>query len=584
MVDFMSSRTKLSFFDSLLGLIERRNPSDRLILRILFFVVLLATVTFIYTLSQKYSDITPTAGGVLTEGIVGIPRFVNPALAITRADQDVVALLYSGLLKIDNTGTLQPDLAESITVSEDGTSYTVKLKRNRVFHDGTPITARDVEYTITLIQNPELKSPLAGNWSDVTLDLVNEYELVVTLPEPYSPFMENFTLGIMPAHIWSTLPIEQLPFSQHNTEPIGSGSFAIKDVLRDTSGLISGYTLKPAESANANLSTVELSFFQNEALLSQAFTDRVINATAYLPLPEIPNLDPDTHTIKNLPLPRVFAVFFNQNRSAAIRDKAAREALNLAVDRTKLIDELLHGYGFPITEPMPSAFSTLESNRTEDSAAAFSLDAATQVLENGKWSKNDAGFWEKKIDGDTQILSVTLKTSNSDLFNRAATLIAETWRTLGVEVEVEQYEQADLVQSVIRPREFAALLFGLDMSRSKDLYPFWHSSQKNDPGLNISQYTNISVDRLLEKSRRTENINERETLLKEISTNIQTETPAIFLFAPSLTYVTHKDITTSPLSNIGKPADRFMNIDTWYAKSEVLWPIFQNDTKNNNVN
>lgn len=580
----MSSASKLSLFDKLLGSIERRKTSDRLLLRTLFFVVILAGIWFAYAKSQENSTATPTSGGSLKEGIVGIPRFVNPALALTRADQDTVALLYSGLLKINPDGNLAPDLAESITVSEDGLSYQILLKKNRVFHDGNPITTRDVEYTIALIQNPELKSPLAGNWSDVTVDVVSEYELTITLSEAYSPFMENFTLGIMPHHIWSTLPLEQLPFSQHNTEPIGSGPFLIKEVLRDTSGLISGYTLEPSASANANLATIELSFFQNETLLTDAFTTGTINATAYLPLATIASLDTDDYTVKTLPLPRIFGVFFNQNRSAALRDKAARQALNQAIDRDALIEELLYGFGVPITEPMIGDVSKLESISDAQASSSFSLDTARSILEQGKWVQNESGFWEKEIDETKEVLSVTIKTSNSDLFNTTATILAENWRALGVEVEIEQYEQSDLVQSVIRTREFAALLFGLDMSRSKDLYPFWHSSQKNDPGLNIAQYTNISVDRLLEKSRNAQDKTERDTLLSEISTAINTETPAIFLFAPSLTYVINTDITVSELKDLGKPSDRFMNIEAWYAKSEILWPVFQNIEINNQVN
>jgi peptide/nickel transport system substrate-binding protein len=580
----MSSPSKLSLFDKLLGAIERRKTSDRLLLRTLFFLVILAGIWFTFTKNQENSTATPTAGGSLKEGIVGIPRFVNPALALTRADQDTVALLYSGLLKIDTNGNLTPDLAENITVSEDGLSYQVNLKKNRVFHDGTPITTRDVEYTIALIQNPELKSPLAGNWSDVTVEVISEYELTITLAAAYSPFMENFTLGIMPHHIWSTLPLEQLPFSQHNTEPIGSGPFLIKEVIRDTSGLISGYTLEPQAGAKANLDTIELSFFQNETLLSEAFMAGTINATAYLPLATVAQLDESDYTIKTLPLPRIFGVFFNQNRSAALRDKAARQALNQAVDREALITQLLSGYGVPITEPMIADSNTLESMSSIEASSSFSQDNARNTLEQGKWTQNESGFWEKEIDEATEVLSVTIKTSNSDLFNTTATILAENWRKLGVEVEIEQYEQSDLVQSVIRTREFAALLFGLDMSRSKDLYPFWHSSQKNDPGLNIAQYTNISVDRLLEKSRNTQDKTERDALLAEISTAINTETPAIFLFAPSLTYVINKDITASELTELGKPSDRFMNIEAWYAKSEILWPVFQNKEINNQVN
>ena len=567
--------------DGLFGLIERRKPSDRLLLRSLFFLTIFSGIFFLYSINQENSNPTPARGGVLTEGIVGIPRFINPALAITRADQDTVALVYSGLMKIDVEGTLVPDIAESVTLSEDGKTYTIIVRKDRTFHDGTPLTARDVVYTYSLVQDGDLKSPLRGNWSDVTITEVNEYELTVNLAEAYSPFIENFTLGIMPRHIWSNLPIEQLPFSQYNTEPIGSGPFSIKEVRRDASGLISGYSLKPAPNNqnNPNLSGIELRFFQNEDQLKTAFANKELSATVYLPTAEIQNFITDDTRVLTEPLPRIFGVFFNQNRSASLRDKAAREALNVAIDRDVLVDEILNGYGVPITKPTLSSSSELESESTETEESIISpIETAKNILVDGGWEQNAAGFWEKEIDDTVETLSFTLKTSNSELFDKTATRIAAIWRELGVEIQVEQYEQAGLVQSVIRSRDFQAVLFGLDTNRTEDLYPFWHSSQKDDPGLNIAQYTNIAVDRLLEKTRNSKDPAERAQLQNEVSNAINQETPAIFLFAPTIAYVIDKTITTTPMSTLGKPSDRFMNVSNWYAKTEVVWPIFQNDS------
>jgi len=567
--------------DGLFGLIERRKPSDRLLLRSLFFLTIFSGIFFLYSMNQENSNPTPARGGILTEGIVGIPRFINPALAITRADQDTVALVYSGLMKIDVEGTLVPDIAESITLSEDGKTYTIVVRKDRTFHDGTPLTARDVVYTYSLVQDGDLKSPLRGNWSDVTITEVNEYELTVNLAEAYSPFIENFTLGIMPRHIWSNLPIEQLPFSQYNTEPIGSGPFSIKEVRRDASGLISGYSLKPAPNNqnNPNLSGIELRFFQNEDQLKTAFANKELSATVYLPTAEIQNFITDDTRVLTEPLPRIFGVFFNQNRSASLRDKAAREALNVAIDRDALVDEILNGYGVPITKPTLSSSSELESESTETEESIISpIETAKNILVDGGWEQNAAGFWEKEIDDTVETLSFTLKTSNSELFDKTATRIAAIWRELGVEIQVEQYEQAGLVQSVIRSRDFQAVLFGLDTNRTEDLYPFWHSSQKDDPGLNIAQYTNIAVDRLLEKTRNSKDPAERAQLQNEVSNAINQETPAIFLFAPTIAYVIDKTIVTTPMSTLGKPSDRFMNVSNWYAKTEVVWPIFQNDS------
>ncbi len=579
---------KYSLVDKLLGLIESRKPSDKLILRLLFFVSIFSGIFFLYSINSNYSSVVPTRGGVLSEGIVGIPRFVNPALAITRADQDTVALLYSGLLKIDESGNLIPELAESITVSEDGKVYQVELRQDKKFQDGVPITAKDAIFTINLVQDSNLKSPYRGNWSDVTIEEVSDFEFNVILNEAYSPFIENFTLGIMPKHIWGSLPIEQLPFSQYNTEPVSSGPFSIKNISRDASGLISSYSLTPSSNNDQkpNLSGIELRFFQNETLLENAFLENKITSTIYLPVKTISELDNDDINIITEPLPRIFGLFLNQNRSPALRDKSVRQALNIAVNRERLVNEVLGGYGVPTDKPILEDTDELEfiSSTTENIPLSFSIDEAREILTKGNWEQNEAGFWEKEIAKEVVTLSLTIKTSNTDLFEKTVSIIAEDWRKLGVDVQVEQYDQTGLVQSVIRTRDFEVLFFGLDMNRTQDLYPFWHSSQKDDPGLNISQYTNITVDRLLDKTKNSQDKSERKNLLSEISNSISEETPAIFLFAPSIAYVVDKDIVLPPIKLLGKPSDRFMNISDWYAKSEVVWPFFQKEDSVKDIN
>ena len=569
---------KLSIMDHLLGIIENKKPSDRFILRALLFITIASGIYFALSVNNSFLITTPARGGVLIEGIVGIPRFVNPALAITRADQDTAALIYSGLMKIDEKGTLVPDLAENVTLGEDGLTYTIILKKNRAFHDETPVTAKDVIFTINLMRDPDLKSPLRGNWNDVTVTEVGEYELTVTLAEAYAPFIENFIFGVMPEHIWSSLPIEQLPFSQYNTEPIGSGPFMITKVNRDGSGLISGYNLRPADQdeVEPNLAAIELKFFQNEALLVTAFKNKEITSTIFLPSEAIAELNQEEIKVITEPLPRVFGIFFNQNRSVTLRDRAAREALNVAINRDLLVAQVLDGFGVPTTKPIVTPHRALQSEDTaEEDNSTSTVRSPEEILQTGGWKKNQAGFWEKKLDGSNQILSVTIRTGNSPLFQKTAEQVADSWRKIGIGVQIEQYEQTGLVQSVIRSRDFEALLFGLDMNRLQDLYPFWHSSQKDDPGLNIAQYTNVNVDRLLEEARISEDPAEQLRLLNETSKIIESEVPAIFLFGPSISYVVNRDISASEMNMLGRPADRFMNISNWHARTNVVWPIFE---------
>lgn len=564
--------------DRFLNIIESAPGSDRFLLRIAFFLMIATGIWFAFALNQEHSEVTPTRGGSITEGIIGTPRFVNPALAPTRADQDITALIYSGLMKIDPEGKLINDVAESIDVSADGLTYNIIIRRDVKFHDGTPLTARDVIYTIRLIQDPDLKSPLRGNWTDVIVEEIGEYELNIILEEPYAPFIENFTVGIMPAHIWSSLPIEQLPFSQLNTEPIGSGPFSVTDVGHDASGLINHYTLSAYREnrEDPKIDTVKLEFYQNEEQLLTAFSAGKIDATTYLPSNIVAEVVSDKYQIIEESLPRTFGIFFNQNRSPVLRDSSVREALTISLNRDTLIDEALFGYGVPIYGPTPIAQLELESD-DDVNATTTPAERAVMILEDGDWKKNNLDLWEKKIDGANVTLSITLRTSNTPLFESLIGSITEQWKAIGVEVTTEQFEQTGLVQSVIRPRDFEALLYGLDVSRSNDLYPFWHSSQQDDPGLNIAQYANVSVDDLLETARTEQSEEERIAVLQEASTIIVEERPAIFLFQPNMVYVVDKDIKLAEMKNIGRPADRFSNINEWHTESDTLWPLFRDN-------
>jgi peptide/nickel transport system substrate-binding protein len=576
-----NSARRISPTNALFTRLERGGASDRFLLKGLFFAIVGVAVLLAITLSSSYSAIVPTRGGVLTEGIVGIPRFVNPALAITRADQDMVALVYSGLMRLSEGGTLVPDVAESITLSDDGRTYSVTLRKDVRFHDGTPLTAQDVAYTIELIQNPDLKSPLRGTWNNVSVNVLGEYDLEIALEETYAPFIENFTLGIMPRHIWQELPIEQLPFSQYNTEPIGAGPFEVSNVGRDAGGLISSYELSSFESAlnTPNLSRIDLFFYKNETELETALGEGKIKATAYLTTDSLATIDQNRFQIIEEPLPRIFGIFFNQNRSPVVRDRAVRDALSAAIDRNALIDEVLGGYGIPTTGPTLTGALMVKSQEASPATTSDSqIRSAQQLLQRGGWTQNSAGTWEKRLDGNPTPLQVTIRSSNNAPFSAVVADVAERWRALGVEVTVEQFEQADLVQSVIRPRDFETLFFGIDMNRSEDLYPFWHSSQKDDPGLNVAQYTNIAVDNLLEDARVEHDPGARALLLADVATRIENESPAIFLFAPTMTYVVAKDITTTALPKIHRPSDRFVTVASWYATTDTLWSLFSKVT------
>ncbi|MFT5849659.1 MAG: peptide/nickel transport system substrate-binding protein [Patiriisocius sp.] len=571
-----------SFLNRYFAFLERRNKGDILIFHLALMAVFASFFYMLIVANTQYLTSVPSSGGTLVEGIVGTPRFVNPVLAITRADHDMVALVYSGLMKLNSEGTLVPDLAESVELSEDGRTYHVTLKQGIRFHNGDMLMARDVAYTIALIQNPDLKSPLRGNWDGVLVEELGEYELNIVIEEEYAPFIENLTTGILPREIWDELPTEQLPFSANNTEPVGTGPYMVSDVLRNKSGLINAYELTASDNAGQrpNIQTLVFNFYQNEEDLLEALDGQQISSTPSLSPQALSTIDTEVYTIIEKPLPRTFSIFFNQNRSSALRDSSVREALNVAIDRVALIETVLHGHGIPIESPVPPGFLAIESTDTEATISTDNqsrIEQATIILENGGWTQGDNGSWSKDIDEETISLSISLSTANTELFDATATAIAAAWEELGVQVSVDQFEQTDLVQGIIRPRSFEALLFGNDIGRTIDLYPFWHSSQKDDPGLNIAQYTNIDTDFLLEDIRTEKDETLRNEAIASFEAIVKKELPALFLFTPTFSYALDTNVSAADFTRISKPSERFTNIANWHMSANKLWPVFNNN-------
>ena len=563
--------------DRFFSLLARLPISDRLFVHTLFAIVIASGLWFVLSVNDNAAEAVPVTGGAVVEGIIGVPRFINPTLATTRADRDLSALIYDGVLTLDETGELELQLADAVDINDDGTVYTISLRDDVTFHDGTPLTAADVVFTYQLMQDPDLKSPQRGNWNTVTINQLGEYQLELELAEPYAPFMENLTTGIMPKHIWEDITAAEIPFHRLNIEPIGSGPYKIGTINRTDSGAIAGYTLEAHSGAVAHsyLDTVEIRFFAREPDLRAALRDETITSTADIATARLHEFDTEQYHIVTAPLPRVFGIFFNQNRNPALRNQAARQALSLSIDREAIVSHATHNYGVPTTLSVPPHFSAIESvDVSPHPTLTADHEAARELLEDDGWELNDDGLWERSMDDETAILSVTLRTPVAGMYSDAADAIVENWEALGVEVRLEQYEQSDLLDGIIRPREFEAVLFGMDVGHSVDLYPFWHSSQQADPGLNIAQFTSISTDRRLTRLRQP---GDEAELLETKQTVVETlaeEVPALFLFSPQVTHVVRSDVQITDMPRLTDTSDRLKALTSWHRETATLWPIF----------
>lgn len=578
----MSDRSWYSFFT-----VNRHQRAERFLTRLfgeftalerllfwIFALALIATSTLMLVkVSNSFMVATPARGGTLTEGIVGSPRFINPLLAISDTDRDLSQLIFSGLMRIGADGTLSGALAESYEVSDDGLTYTFILRDDAYFHDGTPVTASDVVFTVERAQHPALKSPKRANFEGVFVQAENDRTVVFTLPKPYSPFLENLTLGILPKHIWQDIDPEQFPFSKYNMEPIGAGPFKLSKVGYDGAGIpvsMSTSAFNNYVLGTPYLSGINFKFMSGESQLSDALRKGEIESASGLSPQGVALLASTTNIrIEDVPLPRVFGVFWNQSNAPVLAHAEVRRALALAIDRDAVIDAAIAGYGTPIDGPFAGEFEETEIASTSEPAA---------ILERNGWERGEDGIYVKETKSAKERLAFSLSVPNTPELRAAADELEARWRALGVDVSVKVFESGDISQAVIRPREYEALLFGIVVGRELDLYAFWHSSQRNDPGLNIAQYANIDADKWLEEARAAtdaETIKEKNMLFAR---EVKKDDAALFLYMPDFLYVLPRDVEGTSFQSIASPSERFALVHTWYRKKDYVWQIFANKT------
>ena len=556
-------------------MIKSFSATERVIFGVLVAVLIVTSIILAATVNEAFLHPVPTLGGQLDEGVVGLPHLVNPVLAFSDADRDLTALIYSGLMKYDN-GAFVPDLAQSYTISPDGLTYTFTLKKSLTFQDGSPLTADDVVFTIGEIENANLKSPRRADWADVTVTKLSDTQVQFTLKQPYAPFLSNLTVGIIPEHIWKNVSTDEFIFSQYNVEPIGSGPYRLESIQRDSGGIPVSYTLTPWNkyiAGEAYVAHLVLHFFPDEKTAVEAFSENIIESLSTVSpvdAAKIASTTPNVHIITST-LPRIFGVFFNQNTNPVFANLEVRQALNMTVDKNLIVNQVLDGYGVAINSPIP--VGTLPSTKL----APPDVAAARAILEKAGWTLNPQGIFEKKTKTGTTTLTFSISTSDSPDLTATADILKNEWTALGAKVDVKVFEVGDLNQNVITPRNYDALLFGESVGKDPDLYAFWHSSERNAPGLNISMYVNAQADKLLENARAASSTDVRLAQYAAFNQIIQTDIPAVFLYSPDFIYIVPDKIKGMKEGPVTEPSDRWSNVSTWYIDTDNIWKVFVKD-------
>lgn len=524
----------------------------------LVIVCLIGTVWQVRQLGVMSAVLQPLPGGSYVEGVAGAIKNINPIMPENAASSDATKLVFSGLTRFNTEGKLVPDLAESWTVSADGKTYTFKLRKNVKWHDDVPFSAQDVAFTLTAIQNPDTRSPLSSSWQGVTVDIVDDNTVNFKLAKPYTPFINATTVGILPRHLLEGIDPRTMRVAEFNQKPVGTGPYEFKSLDMQNGELVL--------SANDNyyrgkplIDDITLRSYDNLEEAEQALKRRQVMGVGKVQLDNVDEVAGMGNVkLHEAGMPDQVAVFFNTTKGATT-DKAVRSSLALATDRQAIVENQLKGYASVLSDPIVASGLDLKGGSKQ---AAYNLVAAKQALEAAGWKSGPDGIRTK----NGERLTIEIVTQSQTIYSEVAKEIANQWREAGVEVKVKEVDASALQQSYIRPRNYSALLYGINVGADPDVYAYWHSSQGKDPGLNLSVYKSSAADLALESGRTVRDNKTRSAKYKAFNQAWVSDTPAVMLYAPSYVYGVNRNVYGIHIKRLITPSDRFDQVEKWSVR------------------
>lgn len=519
---------------------------------------------------ETASTPSPIRGGIYTEALVGHFLRLNPILDhFNQADRDIDRLLFSSLVRFDSNGLPVGDLAESWTISTDGTVFTFNLRLDAVWHDGVPVTAQDVAFTVSLMQSRSdlIPEDLRNFWSQISVNPISDSSLEFALPIAFSPFLDYLSFQILPSHLLGNLSMEELVDHPFNLAPIGSGPYKF-DSLETEDGAILGVNLVSNGyyfEGRPFIDEIRFRYYPDESSALDAYQEGAVDGVGSIALLDLKRVLNQTGlNLYSSRLPRLSVVFLNLRSASAsiLQDIDFRKALMAGVNRQRIINDVYQGQAVLAQGPiMPGNWAFFEAQE----AYRYDTDGARQILAGMGLSLDANG--QLSLDGAPIELTLAIQEDSQHL--AIGQMLQKNWQNLGVKVELEAKPYEQLV-SDLEARSYEMVLIDVDLSETPDPdpYQFWAESQI-ESGQNYAQWQNTTASTYLEQARQTSNIELRKKLYRNFQVLFDEELPSLPLFYSVYNYAVKdsiKDIRFGPIYN---PADRFNNVHLWYILTGV---------------
>jgi len=511
----------------------------------------------------------PSEGGIYTEGLVGALSRLNPLLDQNNpADRDINRLIFSGLISFDARGLPIPVLADSWGVSQDGKVYNFSIRSNAVWHDGVPVTVDDLTYTLDLIKSDASFFPadVREMWKQVQVKKLNDKTVQFVLPEPFAPFLDYLTFGLVPQHLLSGMPMEQLASAPFNLAPVGTGPYRFERLIVEN-GQVAGVELRAFEKYFGRKAYIDQIIFRYYPSASAAFTaykQGEVLAISQV-TPDILNqalAEPGLNLFTGR-LPELSLVLFNLNNAEVpfLQDVKLRRALLIGLNRQQIVDKTLAGQALVADGPIfPGTWAYDEKieHLVYDPEAAISLLKAADY-------KIPATGGDVRVDKDGKSLEFTLIHPDDALHTSIAQIIQANWAKLGLKVNLEAVSYEVLLNDRLTLRAYQVALVDLNLMRTPDPdpYPFWHQSEATG-GQNYSQWDNRPASEYLEQARVSPDFTIRARLYRNFQVIFTKELPALPLYYPVYSYGVSQTVLGAQMPPLFDTSDRFLTIADWY--------------------
>lgn len=506
---------------------------------IIFFAI---TQAFWYI--RSYASDSFEAGGTFTEATLGKINSLNPLFATTNSEKTFSKLTFATLTEVDFSGHTGLGLANSIKADPESKNWTVTLRPNLKWSDGTPITANDVIFTTNLIQSKLLNTAFSSNLNNVKVEQISDREVRFTIPASFANFPSALDFPILPAHILKNVAPERLLEHQFNSKPVTSGPFTFKatQTIGGKGESIVYLNSNPNYfKGEPNLAGFSLHAYPNLEGIKNAIESSAVTATADLPIDtKITNKEFNRRATA---LNSGVLAFFNLD-SQILRNHSLRQAIRKGVNINN-IRQNLNGESrldFPVT-----------NNQIELKTPDLpELDVATAKTEVDKI----------KLPKDHNLNIFTVSSGN---LPTVANSFAAELKRIGINSKVSVHKpDQEFVLGVLKPRAYDILIYEIDFGAEPDLFPYFHSSQANQMGLNFSNYRNSLVDNLILGARDASDHQAQSVKYQRLLKKWLDDVPAIGIYQTSLSYYSHKNSRIFSEDNrLAYPTDRFNDITSW---------------------